>query len=204
MRVRPLRISGAWEITPTPHRDDRGVFLEAFRADLLAKATGRPLDVLQANVSVSARGVLRGIHVTDVPGGQAKYVTAVTGRLVDYVVDLRVGSPTFGEWDSVVLDAQERRAVFLAEGLGHAILALEDGTTAHYLCSSAYDPARDRAVNPLDPRIGLEVPTDLTLTVSPKDAAAPTLETAEAAGLLPAHDVCTRLYARLGARGNHA
>ena len=204
MHARPLRITGAWELTPSQHRDERGVFVESFRGDLLAQATGRRFDVVQANVSVSARGVLRGIHVTDVPGGQAKYVTAVAGRLVDFVVDLRVGSPTFGEWDAVVLDAQDRRAVFLAEGLGHAILSLEDGTTAHYLCSAAYDPAKDRAVNPLDPRVGLDIPKDLTLTVSPKDAAAPTLETAETAGLLPSHDACTRLYASLVAKGDHA
>ncbi|GAA1966235.1 dTDP-4-dehydrorhamnose 3,5-epimerase [Terrabacter lapilli] len=190
MEIRPLKIDGAWEISPRLFPDDRGVFLESFRGDHLAEVIGHRLDVVQTNVSVSACGTVRGIHFADVPVGQAKYVTAVSGSLVDYVVDLRVGSPTFGQWDSVVLDAVDRRAVYLAEGLGHAFCALEDGTTAHYLCSAAYNPSAEHGIHPLDPGVGLVLPDGIEPLLSPKDAAAPTLTEAQESGLLPTYAAC--------------
>jgi dTDP-4-dehydrorhamnose 3,5-epimerase len=190
MDIRPLTIPGAWEVTPRQFPDGRGVFLESFRGDHLAEVVGHRLDVVQTNVSVSARGTVRGIHFADVPVGQAKYVTAVSGSLIDYVVDLRVGSPTFGQWDSVLLDAVDRRAVYLSEGLGHAFCALEDGTTAHYLCSSAYNPEAEHGINPLDPTVGLVLPDGIEPLLSPKDSAAPTLSAAEESGLLPLYAAC--------------
>jgi dTDP-4-dehydrorhamnose 3,5-epimerase len=199
MQIRPLSISGAFEITPKQLPDDRGVFLESFRGDLLAEAIGHRMDVVQTNVSVSSRGAVRGIHFADVPIGQAKYVTALAGSLIDFVVDLRVGSPTFGEWDSVLLDTVDRRAVYLAEGLGHAFVALEDDTVAHYLCSAAYDPGAEHGVNPLDPAIGLAIPPGVDPLLSPKDAGAPTLEAAARSGLLPTYETCTAFYAQLAA-----
>lgn len=194
MQVRPLSVAGAFEITPRQFPDDRGVFLESFRGDLLAEYVGHRLDVVQTNVSVSSRGTLRGIHFADVPVGQAKYVTAVTGSLIDYVVDLRVGSPTFGLVDSVLLDASDRRAVYLAEGLGHAFLALEDGTTAHYLCGAAYNPEAEHGIDPLDPGVALPLPGDIDIRLSPKDAAAPSLEAAMARGMLPTWAACAAWY----------
>ncbi|GAB3880270.1 dTDP-4-dehydrorhamnose 3,5-epimerase family protein [Terrabacter terrigena] len=197
MDIRPLRIAGAFVVTPRQFPDDRGVFLESFRGDRLAEVVGHPIGVLQTNVSVSSRGTVRGIHFADVPVGQAKYVTALTGSLVDYVVDLRVGSPTFGRWDSVVLDAVDRRAVYLAEGLGHAFCALEDGTTAHYLCSTPYNPGAEHGVNPLDPDIGLRLPDGVEPLLSPKDTAAPSLAEAAEAGLLPTLEACEAFAAEL-------
>ncbi|MEO7754508.1 MAG: dTDP-4-dehydrorhamnose 3,5-epimerase [Terracoccus sp.] len=196
MDIRPLKIAGAFEITPRQFPDDRGVFLESFRGDRLAEVTGHRLDVIQTNVSVSSRGTLRGIHFADVPVGQAKYVMAMAGSLIDYVVDLRVGSPTFGEWDSVLLDTVDRRAVYLAEGLGHAFVALEDGTTANYLCSSAYNPTAEHGIHPLDPMVGLTLPDGLEPLLSPKDATAPGLEQARDDGLLPSVEACEQWYAR--------
>ena len=197
MQIRPLTIAGAFEVTPRQFPDDRGVFLESFRGDLLAAHVGHRLDVVQTNVSVSARGTLRGIHFADVPIGQAKYVTAVTGSLIDYVVDLRVGSPTFGQVDSVLLDAIDRRAVYLAEGLGHAFLALEEGTTAHYLCGAAYDPGAEHGIDPLDPEVALPLPDGIDVRLSPKDAAAPSLAAATERGMLPTWAACTDWYERL-------
>ena len=199
MDIRPLRIAGAFEITPRQFADERGVFAEGFRVDHLAEAIGHELQVRQTNISVSSAGALRGIHFADVPPSQAKYVTATGGLFVDFVVDVRVGSPTFGEWDSVVLDTVDRRAVYLAEGLGHALACIEGGT-AVYLCSEVFTPAVERGVHPLDPRIGLALPDGFEPLLSPKDAAAPTLDQALEAGLLPTLEACLAHTGSLAAR----
>lgn len=191
MEIRGLKIAGAWEITPTQFGDPRGVFLEWFKESVFSDAVGHPLDLAQANCSVSAAGVLRGIHFADVPPGQAKYVTCVKGSVLDVVVDIRVGSPTFGQWDSVLLDDVDRRAIYLQEGLGHAFASLEDDSTVVYLCSAGYAPGREHGVNPLDPEIGIEWPattrsgSPLEFVLSEKDTAAPSLAEAAASGLLP-------------------
>ena len=197
MDIRALKIEGSFEITPRQLPDDRGLFLESFRGDHLAEAVGHRLDVIQTNVSVSSKGTIRGVHFADLPPSQAKYVTAVSGSFIDFVIDIRVGSPTFGQWDSVLLDAVDRRALYLAEGLGHAICSLQDQSTAMYLCSATYDPGREHAVNPLDPALGLAMPDGITPVLSAKDAAAPSLSEAAAQGLLPMYDECVRYYAGL-------
>jgi len=201
MDIRALKIDGSFEITPRQFPDDRGLFLESFRADRLAEAIGHRMDIVQTNVSVSSRGTVRGVHFADVPPSQAKYVTTLSGSFIDFVVDIRVGSPTFGQWDSVLLDAVDRRAIYLAEGLGHAICALEDSSTVMYLCSATYDPVREHAINPLDPALGLAFPQGLTPILSAKDAAAPSLSEAAAKGLLPLYDECARFYAGLSSGG---
>ncbi|MGK9273353.1 dTDP-4-dehydrorhamnose 3,5-epimerase [Williamsia muralis] len=191
MLIEPLSIDGAWEITPKKFGDPRGLFMEAFRGDLLAEVIGHPFDLQQANLSVSAAGVLRGVHFADVPPGQAKYVSCPKGAIFDVVVDIRVGSPTFGAWDGALLDDVDRRALYIGEGLGHAFVALEDNSVVTYLCSTGYNPTGEHGINPLDPAIGIEFPTtardgsDLAFTLSDKDTAAPTLAEAEASGLLP-------------------
>ena len=197
MEIRALSIEGSFEVTPRVFPDDRGVFLESFRGDKLAQAIGHRLDIIQTNVSVSSRGTVRGVHFADVPPSQAKYVTALSGSFIDFVIDIRVGSPTFGQWDSVLLDTIDRRAIYLAEGLGHAICCLEDSSTVMYLCSATYDPAREHAINPLDPELGLAIPAGVTPVLSAKDAAAPSLSQAVEQGLLPRYDECVRYYAEL-------
>ena len=202
MQIRELSVPDAFEITPRQHADERGLFLEWYRFDRLAEAVGHRLDLRQGSMSVSHRGVVRGIHFADVPIGQAKYVTVTTGAGIDYVVDLRVGSPTFGAWDSVVLDAVDRRAVYVAEGIGHAFVSIADGTTLSYLLSDVYRPDREREVNPLDPEIGLVFPPEAgELRLSPKDLAAPGLAAAAAAGLLPTWEAARGRYADLRAGG---
>jgi dTDP-4-dehydrorhamnose 3,5-epimerase len=182
-------------ITPRVFADDRGSFLEWFRGDLLHEATGRRFDVMQANHSVSQRGAVRGVHFADVPPGQAKLVYCPAGEVLDVVVDLRVGSPTFGLVDSVVLDDVDRRAVLISEGLGHAFCALRDGSSITYLVSTAYNPAAERTVSPLDPSLGARWPVSADqLLLSAKDAAAPTLAAAEQQGILPSYDACTAWY----------
>jgi len=187
---RDLTIADAFELTPRVVPDDRGLFLEWYRAEDLAAAAGHPLQLAQANCSVSRRGTLRGIHFADVPPGQAKYVTCLAGAVLDVAVDIRVGSPTFGQWDSVLLDDVDRRAIYLGEGLGHAFLALSDGAVVSYLCSTGYDPGAEHGIHPLDPDIGIEWPAEVIPLLSPKDAAAPSLAQARESGLLPDHAVC--------------
>jgi dTDP-4-dehydrorhamnose 3,5-epimerase len=153
---------------------------------------------MQANHSTSKRGVVRGVHFADVPPGQAKFVYCPVGAVLDIVVDLRVGSPTFGAVDTVVLDDVERRAVFISEGLGHAFCALRDDTSVNYLVSSVYDPVAERTVSPLDPTLGLSWPSDIgELVMSDKDVAAPSLEDAARGGILPFYDACRERYADL-------
>ena len=189
MQIRPLDIEGAWEIIPKVFSDSRGHFAEGFRVDHLAKHIGHEMQVRQTNISVSTAGALRGIHYSEVPPSQAKYVTATSGVFVDYVVDLRVGSPTFGRWDSLVLDSVDRRAVYLSEGLGHVLACVEDGA-AVYLCSEVYAPSRERTVSPLDGDVALTLPEGFTPVVSERDAAAPSFADAQSRGLLPAYADC--------------
>lgn len=207
MDVEALDIEGAWVFRPRQHADDRGVFLEAFTDPSFSSATGHPLSLRQVNCSVSAAGVLRGVHFAAVPPGQAKYVTCASGAVLDVVVDVRVGSPTFGEWRSVLLDDVDRAAVYLAEGLGHAFLALDDASTVVYLCSEGYAPGREHGIDPLDPEVGVEWPaTDrrgrpVGPNLSPKDAAAPSLAQAAEQGLLPSYEAAAAHRERLRAGG---
>jgi dTDP-4-dehydrorhamnose 3,5-epimerase len=189
VKIRPLDVPDAFEVTPQQHGDPRGLFLEWYRFDRLAEAVGHPLRLAQGNLSVSARGVVRGIHYADVPPGQAKYVTCVRGAVVDVVVDLRVGSPSYGRWDAVRLDEVDRRAVYLAEGLGHGFCALTDDATLAYVCSQTYNPAAERAVHPMDPDLSVDWPADVPI-LSARDEAAPTLAQAHRDGLLPDFDAC--------------
>jgi dTDP-4-dehydrorhamnose 3,5-epimerase len=201
MQVEALPIEGAWVFTPKVHGDDRGAFLEWFKDPVFAAAVGHRLDLVQANCSVSAHGVLRGIHFADVPPSQAKYVTCVKGAVLDVIVDIRVGSPTFGQWTSVRLDDRDRRAVYLSEGLGHGFASLEDGSTVVYLCSEGYNPEREHEVHPLDPAIGIDWGLgDTPPELSAKDAAAPSLAEAAERGLLPAWAACQQHRASLSQR----
>ena len=189
MNVRELVVPGAWEITPQTHTDARGLFFEWFTDAAFTELAGHRFDLRQANCSVSAAGVLRGVHFAQVPPSQAKYVTCLRGAVYDVIVDIRVGSPTFGRWDAVVLDDRHRRSVYLSEGLGHAFLALEDDSTVIYLCSAGYAPDREHTINALDPAIDIAWPAvDGEPIISDRDRQAPTLSEAQAAGLLPTWD----------------
>jgi dTDP-4-dehydrorhamnose 3,5-epimerase len=186
--ARELAIPGAWEITPQVHTDSRGAFYEWFTDPEFTELTGHRLDLRQANCSVSAAGVLRGVHFAQLPPSQAKYVTCLHGSVYDVIVDIRLGSPTFGKWDAVLLD-DRHRSVYLSEGLGHAFLALEDDSTVMYLCSAGYAPDREHTINALDPALDIAWPAiNGEPIISDRDREAPTLEEVRAAGLLPTWD----------------
>jgi dTDP-4-dehydrorhamnose 3,5-epimerase len=198
VQIRELSVPDAYEITPVVLGDDRGIFFEWYRHDLLQEAVGHPLSLRQANTSVSKKGVVRGIHFADVPPGQAKYVTVTRGAIIDYVIDIRLGSPSFGTWDSILLDDVDRRAAYIGEGLGHAFVALTDDTTVSYLTSATYNPAHEHAITPIDDQIGLIFPPELGAPLlSSKDLQAPTLAEAEKLGHLPQFGEVRKWYASL-------
>ncbi|MGH1523653.1 dTDP-4-dehydrorhamnose 3,5-epimerase family protein [Leifsonia sp. L25] len=198
MQIRELEIPDAYEITPRQHPDDRGLFFEFYRFDRLEEAVGHSLDLKQGNTSVSRRGSVRGIHFADIPPSQAKYVMAPRGAVLDFVIDIRVGSPTYGKWDSVLLDDVDRRAIYVAEGLGHCFVALTDDATVSYLVTDVYNPTREHGINPLDADIALEFPLPAEdLLLSAKDTDAPGLAEANESGLLPTWDAARAFYASL-------
>lgn len=181
-------VEGVHLLTPAVHADERGEFFEWLRTDRLARAVGRPVTVAQVNVSVSRLGVLRGIHYAAAPPGQAKFLTCLRGAVLDVVVDVRVGSPTFGRCTTVRLDDRTRRGIWIAAGLGHAVLALSDHALVAYACSHPYAPEGERGLNPLDPDLGIDWPAGLTPRLAPRDTAWPTLAEARAGGLLPRYE----------------
>ncbi|WP_433265185.1 dTDP-4-dehydrorhamnose 3,5-epimerase family protein [Actinosynnema sp. CS-041913] len=195
MQARELKIPGTFEFSPSVFPDDRGLFVSPFQEHAFVAAVGHGLRVAQTNHSESRRGVIRGVHYADVPPGQSKYVHCPRGKLLDVLVDIRVGSPTFGVWDVVELSSSAFNSIYAPEGVGHAVMALEDGSVTSYLCSEGYNPKAERALNPLS--MDLPWPTDVAPLLSPKDAAAPSLEEAVAAGLLPDYDECQAWYTKL-------
>ena len=189
MGARELAVPGAWEITPRLNADARGTFFEWFTEREFGEMAGHSFDMRQANCSVSAAGVLRGLHFAQLPPGQAKYITCVKGSVFDVVVDIRTGSPTYGQWDSVLLDDVDRRSTYISEGLAHGFLALQDDSTVMYLCSAPYAPEREHTISAFDPAIGIDWPLPhAQRRLSDRDAEAPTLAEVRSAGLLPSWD----------------
>ncbi|MEO3930511.1 dTDP-4-dehydrorhamnose 3,5-epimerase family protein [Micromonosporaceae bacterium B7E4] len=188
MRVRELELSGCFLVTPAPHADRRGSFHEGFRADLLRRETGRDFPVRQINYSTSRRNTLRGLHGVTVPPGQAKYVSCVRGALLDVIVDLRVGSPTFGRHVQTTLTPQSGASILIDEGMGHGFLALADDTCISYVLSTTYVPGTQFEINPFDPDLAIPWPLSEPPLISEKDAAAISVAEAVASGLLPRWD----------------
>ncbi|MBT2368640.1 dTDP-4-dehydrorhamnose 3,5-epimerase family protein [Streptomyces sp. ISL-10] len=186
MRTRELAVSGAHVFEPEIYRDRRGSFCSPHQNAAFTGALGRQMfPVAQVSTSRSQRGVVRGIHFTAGPDSMAKYVLCTGGRALDVVIDLRLGSPTFGRHDRVELSPDTGAALYLPPGVGHLFVALGNDTTMVYLLSAAYRADRERAVHPLDPALGLDLPTGLEPVLSDRDQDAPALAAARAAGLLP-------------------
>ncbi|MFF0031412.1 dTDP-4-dehydrorhamnose 3,5-epimerase family protein [Streptomyces avermitilis] len=197
--VRRLVVEGAVEFTPTVFPDERGLFVTPYQESVLSEAVGHRFPTVQTCQSVSRRGVVRGVHFTATPPGQAKYVHCARGRALDFVVDLRTGSPTFGQWDSVLLDQEHFRSVYLPIGVGHAFVALEDDTAMVYLMSSGYVPQNEHALSPEDPDLALPLGRHLVRApiLSERDRRAPTLQQALRRGMLPEYRASRALDERL-------
>ncbi|WP_150237037.1 dTDP-4-dehydrorhamnose 3,5-epimerase family protein [Nocardiopsis quinghaiensis] len=194
MQARRLAVDGAFEFTAMVFPDDRGAVASHFHEDPFTNATGRPLfPVAQTLHSRSRKDVVRGIHYTAVPPGAAKYVYSSRGRSLDIVVDIRIGSPTYGRWDSVVLDQESFRALYLPFGVGHVFVSLEEDTVMTYLLSTVYLAEQEMALSPLDPALDLPLPRGAAPIMSKRDLEAPTLAEARGRGALPLYSECLGL-----------
>jgi NDP-hexose 3,5-(Or5-) epimerase len=199
MKVREMAVPDAYHITPHHFRDERGSFYESFRCDRLADEIGRPVSVAQVNYSVSRRSTLRGLHGTLLSPGQAKVVCVVRGTVLDIVVDLRVGSPTWGVYETNWLSAESGETLFVAEGLMHGFLALTDDTCVSYLCSTEFVPGTQVDVDPFDPELALPWSLSETPLMSVKDSSAISVAKARDTGLLARYEDCLAYYEALRA-----
>ena len=180
MRLEPTPLPGVLVVEPKVFRDERGFFLEVFHAGKFA-AEGLDVAFVQDNHSLSRRGTLRGLHV-QLPKSQGKLVRCTEGTIFDVAVDIRKGSPTFGRWYGVELDAERFRQLWVPPDFAHGFCVLSERAQVEYKCTELYDPAGDLSIAWNDPAIGVEWPLDSPV-LSAKDAAAKPL--AELADRLP-------------------
>ena len=183
MKIKELGISGMWIVHSPIHDDNRGYFREWFKGGEFEIVTGHKFNVQQANISSSNKGVLRGIHYSLAKEGQGKWITCVSGSIWDVVVDIRPNSPTFKKWIGIELTANSGDALFISKGLGHGFISMQDNSCVAYLLTSEYAPANEFEINPLDPELGIIWPLE-NLSLSSKDANAPTLQQQHIAGKL--------------------
>jgi len=178
--VRPLRLDGLYEIRPRRHSDERGFFSETYSTAALREA-GLDLVFVQDNHSYSAaKGVLRGLHFQVSPVAQNKLIRVTRGSVFDVAVDLRQGSPTFGQWEGLVLSAELWNQVLIPKGFAHGLLTLEDHTEVQYKVSAPYSPQHDKTIRFDDPAIGVEWPLARgEVQLSDKDREAPPMAEVE-------------------------
>lgn len=170
MTVTETPLPGVLVVEPRLHRDARGVFCETYHEGRY-RAAGIDARFVQTNVSRSRRGTLRGLHFQAPPHAQAKLVSVLDGAVFDVAVDLRVGSPTFGEWFGTDLAAESMRQVFVPEGFAHGFVVTSETALVSYACSAEYAPEAERSVAWDDPDIGVVWPVAAP-ALSDKDAAA--------------------------------
>jgi dTDP-4-dehydrorhamnose 3,5-epimerase len=191
MKATPLSINGSWKIDFQRFDDNRGYFYESFKDEDFKSQIGRNFAIKQTNTSSSSKGSVRGIHYALVPPSQAKLVQCQRGSIKDYVIDIRVGSPTFGQFEEIELNENSASAVFIEEGLAHAFVALENQTVVTYYVTEKYNPDREKGINPFDKTLNVKWP-EIELILSEKDKQAITLEEAKNQGLLPNFDECKK------------
>lgn len=171
MKVNRFAIEGPLEIEPRVFGDERGFFMESWSRKVFAEL-GIDVDFVQDNHSRSAKGVLRGLHYQD-PMGQGKLVRVASGRAWDVAVDIRQGSPTYGQWAAVELSSERKNLFWVPPGFAHGFLSLEDGTDFLYKCTDYYAPEHEHAIRWDDPDLAIDWPLHgMTPQVSAKDAAA--------------------------------
>lgn len=174
MKFTPLGIAGAWLIESPMFQDDRGIFREWFKLEILQENGLPEFHVRQANTSISKKGVIRGIHYSSEKKGQTKLVTCTSGSILDVIVDLRAESKTFGAHLEVELNENEGKCVYISSGLGHAFQALQENSVATYLLNKEYAPEDEFGVNPVDPALNIKWPL-LNPIISEKDLNSPVI-----------------------------
>jgi dTDP-4-dehydrorhamnose 3,5-epimerase len=172
MNATAAPLAGVRVIEPPRFPDDRGWFAELWNEERY-RAQGIDARFVQNNVSWSTRGVLRGMHFQH-PRGQGKLITVLAGAVFDAVVDVRLGSPTFGRWYGRELSQQNGVQLWVSAGFAHGFLVLSEAALVHYSCTTAYDPSCDMALAWDDPDVGIEWPA-VPWNISDKDRAAPRL-----------------------------
>jgi dTDP-4-dehydrorhamnose 3,5-epimerase len=186
IKILETRLPGVLIVEPKVFRDDRGFFLESYNAARYAEA-GLPASFVQDNLSLSRRGVLRGLHYQH-PAAQGKLVSVLRGEVYDVAVDIRRGSPTFGRWTGAVLSAANLRQMYVPPGFAHGFLVLSDEALFSYKCTEFYRPADEGSVLWNDPDLAIDWPLGgASPLLAPKDAAAPRLVDMPA-GRLPSYD----------------
>ena len=173
MRTLPTRLDGPLLIEPRILGDDRGFFCETYRRSEFAEL-GLPEEMVQDNQSRSRRGIVRGMHF-QVGAGAAKLVRCSRGAILDVVVDLRRGSPTFGEWDAFELTDENMRMAYCPIGFAHGFCTVSDVADVIYKQTAYYADERERGIKYDDPDVGIAWPTDIQLVPSARDANAPLL-----------------------------
>lgn len=173
MNARQLDIAGLTVFEPRVHADARGVFFESFNARRFAAATGLDATFVQDNHSVSHKGVLRGLHYQLPPHAQGKLVRVVRGAAWDVAVDIRRGSPSFGQWRGIELSAENRLQFWIPPGFAHGFVALTDETEFLYKVTALWDGDSERAIRWDDPALGIDWRLRDPPELSDKDAAAP-------------------------------
>jgi len=173
VKVVETRLQGCKILEPAVFGDARGYFFESWNAGRFAEH-GLPAAFVQSNISSSSRGVLRGLHY-QWPRSQGKLVTVLEGEVYDVAVDIRRGSPTFGQWEALVLSAENRRQFWIPEGFAHGFAVLSETALFHYLCTDVYVKEADAAVRWNDADIAVDWPVSAP-TLSAKDENAPFLK----------------------------
>ncbi|MBO7197204.1 MAG: dTDP-4-dehydrorhamnose 3,5-epimerase [Tidjanibacter sp.] len=156
MNVLKTNIEGVLILEPTRYGDQRGYFMESFSARDFEQAVGYSVNFVQDNESLSAKGVLRGLHFQREPYAQAKLVRVVRGRVLDVAVDIRKGSPTYGGYVAVELSGENGRQLFIPKGFAHGFLALEEGTVFQYKCDEYYHPESEDGIAWNDPEVAID------------------------------------------------
>ncbi|WP_107852236.1 dTDP-4-dehydrorhamnose 3,5-epimerase [Oceanimonas marisflavi] len=178
MKMINTTIPDLYIIEPTVFGDERGFFFESFNQRRFEQAIGRPVNFVQDNHSRSARGVLRGLHY-QVAQQQGKLVRCTLGEVFDVAVDLRPGSNTFGQWEGIVLSAENKRQVWIPEGFAHGFVVLSEVAEFLYKTTDYYAPEHERAIRWNDPTLAIDWPLPCPPVLSEKDKQAPLLADAE-------------------------
>jgi dTDP-4-dehydrorhamnose 3,5-epimerase len=174
--ITPTDIPGVLLFEPRMYADDRGCFFESFNQRVFEEAIGRSVAFVQDNHSTSRRNVLRGLHFQD-PSPQGKLVRVLAGTIFDVAADIRPDSPTFGRWVGVELSAENRRQLWVPEGLAHGFLAVSDQAEVLYKTTAFYSPGDEKCIRFDDPTLAIDWPFSAPPLLSPRDAAAPALVT---------------------------